>query len=366
MSIECGIVGLPNVGKSTLFNTLTQAEVPAENFPFCTVDPNKGMVPVPDFRLGALSKIVKPQKVVPAVTSFVDIAGLVKGASSGEGLGNQFLSHIRSVHAIAHVVRCFEDDNITHVMGGVDPARDIEIIDLELCLSDLETIENRFQKVEKLAKAGGDKTAQLELEHLQIAKDRLAEGKPLRRYWSEVERLDARHYVTSKPILYVANVSEDDVKSPSEETFAWINVVKKIAEDDNAIAVVLSAALEYQLTRLDDEERGVFLEDYGLEEPGLHRLIRGAYDLLGYHTYFTAGEKEVRAWPLPKKSLAPQAAGVIHSDFEKGFIRAEVTHFEDYIRSAGEKGAREKGLLRSEGKEYEVQDGDVILFRFNV
>lgn len=365
MSLECGIVGLPNVGKSTLFNTLTSAQVAAENFPFCTVDPNKGVVEVPDSRIDKIAAIVKPKNLVRATTSFVDIAGLVKGASKGEGLGNQFLSHIREVDAIAHVVRCFEDDNVTHVMGGVDPARDIEIIDLELCLADLERAEKRADKLSKMAKSGNKKEKE-EMERYQALAKKLGEGVPLRRFKEEFEDLDLKEFVTAKPLMYVANLAESEVSEQGEQTKQWLAKLDEIAKVDKAPVVKLSASLEYQLSQLEGEDRQMFFEEYQLKEPGLHRLIRTAYELLGLQTYFTAGEKEVRAWNIVKGDNAVAAAGKIHSDFAKGFIRAEVIHFDDFIQCQGEKGAREKGLQRSEGKEYVVQDGDVVLFRFNV
>jgi GTP-binding protein YchF len=365
MAIECGVVGLPNVGKSTLFNALTSNYIPAENFPFCTVDPNKGVVVVPDERLDKITEIAKPQKVIPAYLNVVDIAGLVKGASEGEGLGNQFLSHIREVDAIAHVVRCFEDDNITHVMGGVDPKRDVEIIDLELCMADLDVARKRLIGAEKSAR-GGDKDAAAEVTALKKMIETLSEGSPLRRIKEDWEGLTQDSYLTSKPILYVANISEDDLREKSAKVDAWIKEVREVASKDDAGVIVLSAGLEAQLGQLDDADRAAFYEEYGLEEPGLHGFIRAAFSLLGLITFITAGEKEVRAWQIRKGAMGPEAAGAIHSDFEKGFIRAEVIAYQDYIDCGGEKGARDKGLMRSEGKTYEVKDGDVILFRFNV
>lgn len=365
MGVECGIVGLPNVGKSTLFNTLTSSGVPAENFPFCTVDPHRGIVTVPDHRLQQLREIVNPERVVPATVTFVDIAGLVKGASAGEGLGNQFLSHIREVNAITHVVRCFEDDNIIHVMGGVDPKRDIEIIELELCLSDLELVEKRLEKVEKQGKAGHAES-KIESEWLRASLDKLKEGIPFRRQAAPPSGVSTLQYVTSKPLLYVANISEADVKSPSAKLKGWLQEIEKIAALDGARVLPLCINLENQLRELSEEDRQPFYEEYGIKEPGLHRLIRDAYSLLGLMTYFTAGEKEVRAWTVRTGAKGPEAAGAIHSDFEKGFIRAEVISFADYMGCRGEKGAKERGLMRSEGKEYVVRDGDVILFRFAV
>jgi GTP-binding protein YchF len=366
MSLECGIVGLPNVGKSTLFNTLTSAQVAAENFPFCTVDPNRGVVDVPDPRMKQLAELVKPQKLVQANVTFVDIAGLVKGASQGEGLGNQFLSHIRSVDAIVHVVRCFEDPNIIHVMGGVDPARDVEIIDLELCLADLDRVRARIDKIARLSKSGNAE-ARAEMELLEKAASALEKGEPLRRHLSSLKDLsDLSQFLTAKPLMYMANIAESEIRQMSERTQSWIEKLREIAKKDAAPVVVLSVALEYQLSQLPDEDRGPFLEEYGIQEPGLHRFIREAYGLLGLITYFTAGEKEVRAWTITRGQTAVDAAGKIHSDFARGFIRAEVIHFEDYLRCKGEKLAREQGLQRAEGRDYVVLDGDVILFRFNV
>lgn len=364
MAVECGIVGLPNVGKSTLFNCLTASQVPAENFPFCTVDPHRGVVSIPDPRMDEISKIVQPANRVPAMMTFVDIAGLVKGASAGEGLGNQFLSHIREVNAIAHVVRCFEDDNIIHVMGGVDPKRDVEIIELELCLADLDATKKRLEKTEKNAKSGNVE-AKTEADALRAVAENLGKGIPLRRQKNiALSGLDA--FLTSKPLVYVANVSESDIQSMSPRTQGWISELEKVAALDGARVIIMSVGLEQQLGLLSEEERKPFYEEYGLKEPGLYRFIREAYALLGLITYFTAGVKEVRAWTIKKGQLAPQAAGVIHSDFERGFIRAETIAYDDYIQCKGEKGAREKGVLRSEGKDYVVKDGDVILFRFGL
>lgn len=365
MSLECGIVGLPNVGKSTLFNSLTAAQVPAENFPFCTVDPHRGVVTVPDDRLDQISKIVKPEKVTPTLVTFVDIAGLVKGAAAGEGLGNQFLSHIREVNAIVHVVRCFEDPNIIHVMGDVDPERDVDIINLELCLSDMDTAKKRLERVEKNVRANNAE-AKLEAENLNIVMDELGRGIPVRRTKANREILSQTFFLTSKPVLYVANISEADIKKPSDKLKGWLERLQKVADADQAQVLPLSVHLEQELRSLEGDDLATFLKDYGLQEPGLNRLIREAYKLLGLITYFTAGVKEVRAWTIKRGTLAPGAAGVIHSDFERGFIRADTIALSDYLACQGEKGAREKGLQRSEGKDYEVKDGDIILFKFAV
>jgi GTP-binding protein YchF len=365
MAVECGIVGLPNVGKSTLFNTLTMSSVPAENFPFCTVDPNKGVVEVPDPRLKTLAELVKPERVVPTILSFVDIAGLVKGASKGEGLGNQFLSHIRKVDAICHVVRCFEDPNVTHVMGSVDPVRDIEIIDMELCLSDLETVKRRIEKLEKLAKSGNQE-AKEELAQLKNMENFLNDGSPLRRYPDFVNFKGDVEFLTAKPVMYVANIAEGDLKSMSGATKDWIESVEAVAKRDSANLIVLSVSLEFQLSQLKGEDLDLFLNEFSIQEPGLHRVIRRAYELLGLITFFTAGEKEVRAWTVKKGASAVEAAGSIHSDFARGFIRAETIHFDDFVQLGGEKAAREKGLQRAEGRDYRVQDADIMHFRFNV
>jgi GTP-binding protein YchF len=365
MSLECGIVGLPNVGKSTLFNALTAAQVPAENFPFCTVDPHRGVVNVPDSRLEKLSEIVKPERKVPAMVTFVDIAGLVKGAAAGEGLGNQFLSHIREVNAIVHVVRCFDDSNIIHVMGSVDPKRDVEIIDLELCLSDIDIAKKRLDKIERNAKAGNAE-AKAEVDLMKAFIEDLSRGIPLRRRKEDLKKLGTDNFLTSKPVLFVANLSENDLKNPPPEVKQWISELQAVAKLDEAQVMTMSIALEQQLSTLNEEDRAPFYEEYGITEPGLNRLIREAYSLLGLATYFTAGVKEVRAWTIHKGMSAPEAAGVIHSDFQRGFIRAETIAFNDYVTQGGEKGAREKGVMRSEGKEYVVKDGDVILFKFAV
>jgi len=363
MGIKCGIVGLPNVGKSTLFNALTQAGIPAANFPFCTIDPNVGVVAVPDLRLAQLATIAKPQKIIPTTIEFVDIAGLVAGAAKGEGLGNKFLAHIREVDAICHVVRCFEHGDIVHVAGRVDPIADIETIDTELALADLDTVEKVLVRAEKAAKAG-DKDAARRRDVYAKVRAHLDDGQPARSLaLSAEDRADLRDsfLLTLKPVLYVANVREDGFAGNPH-----LAVVEARAAAEGAEVVPVSAAIEVELAALDEGDRGVFLADMGLSEPGLHRLIRAAYRLLGLKTYFTAGDKEVRAWTVALSATAPQAAGAIHTDFERGFIRAETIGFDDYINLRGESGAREAGRLRLEGKEYVVKEGDVLHFRFNV
>ncbi len=363
MAIKCGIVGLPNVGKSTLFNALTAAEIPAENYPFCTIEPNVGIVPVPDPRLGVLTGIVNPQKTIPTTMEFVDIAGLVKGASQGEGLGNQFLANIRETNAIAHVVRCFEDDDVTHVAGSIDPVDDIETINTELALADLESVEKQLFKAEKNAKTN-EKEAIALRDVLKRVRDHLAEGFPLRTLdldENDRDRIRDLHMITEKPVMYVANIDERGF-----ENNPHVDAVAALAKSEGAEIVVICAAIESEIALLDDEDKVEFLADLGLEEPGLNRVIRCGYKLLGLQTFFTAGEKEVRAWTTRIGATAPKAAAEIHTDFEKGFIRAEVIAYNDFVAGNGEQGAKEAGRLRLEGKEYIVQEGDVMHFRFNV
>lgn len=365
MGFRCGIVGLPNVGKSTIFNALTAAAIDAENYPFCTIEPNVGIVPVPDERLDNLARLVQTKNKVPTQMEFVDIAGLVKGASQGEGLGNQFLGHIRQVDAILHVVRCFEDDNIVHVDGSVDPLRDRDVVSMELVIADLDTVEKRLQKTRNQAKSGNKKMI-AQVAFLEKVRDILDSGQPAR----VVEAADDSHklllrelcLLSDKPVLYVANVNEDDLSSGNE----FVSVLAKAAEEEGASLVMIGGSIEQELSLLSPEEQTEFLTDMGMDEPGLNRLIRAGYMLLDLLTFFTVGEKETKAWTIKRGTTAPGAAGKIHSDFERGFIRAEVIAYDDYIACGSELKAKEKGLMRSEGKEYIVKDGDCILFRFNV
>jgi GTP-binding protein YchF len=363
VSLQCGIVGLPNVGKSTLFNALTKAGIAAENYPFCTIEPNTGIVELPDPRLDQLAQIVSPERILPATVEFVDIAGLVAGASKGEGLGNQFLANIRETDAIVNVVRCFEDDNVVHVNGKVDPLADIETIETELALADLAGVDKQMVKVQKLARSGDKEAAKL-LVVLEKCQAQLNQAKPIRGLTLEAEEVALIRpffFITAKPAMFVANVSEGGF-----ENNAHLDRLRQYAAAQNAPVVAICAAIEAEIADMPDEDKAVFLADMGMEEPGLNRLIRAAFGLLGLQTYFTAGVKEVRAWTVRVGATAPQAAGVIHTDFEKGFIRAEVIAFDDFVACKGEQGAKEAGKMRLEGKEYIVKDGDVMHFRFNV
>ncbi len=364
MSLQCGIVGLPNVGKSTLFNALTKAGIAAENYPFCTIEPNVGVVELPDPRLAQLAAIVKPERVVPAIVEFVDIAGLVAGASKGEGLGNQFLSHIRETDAIVNVARCFDDENVIHVAGKVDPVADIEVIQTELCLADLATVEKSLVRYTKAAKAGGDKEAQRLVDVLKKCDAVLNQAQPVRSIdFSKEERVVLKPFglITAKPAMFVANVAENGF-----ENNAYLDRLREVAARQNAPVVAICAKTEAELADMSDDDRAMFLAEMGQTEPGLARLIRAAFKLLGLQTYFTAGVKEVRAWTIHVGDTAPQAAGVIHTDFEKGFIRAQTIAFDDFITYKGEQGAKDAGKMRSEGREYVVKDGDVLNFLFNV
>lgn len=365
MALTAGIVGLPNVGKSTLFNAITKAGALAANYPFATIDPNVGIVEVPDSRLNKLTEMVKPKKTIPTTFEFTDIAGIVKGASKGEGLGNKFLSHIREVDAICQVVRAFDDENVTHVSGRVNPLDDIEVINMELVLADLESVEKRLPRIEKMARQK-DKTAEMEMRILSRIKEALENGDPVRSldFNEEDQRyVNQAQLLTSKKMLYIANVGEDEI---GDEDNDKVKAIREYATKEDSEVIVISAKIEEEIATLDDEDREMFLEDLGIEEPGLDVLIRTTYDLLGLSTYFTAGVQEVRAWTFRQGMTAPQCAGIIHTDFERGFIRAEVTSYDDYVEHGGEQGAKEAGKQRLEGKEYIMQDGDIVHFRFNV
>ena len=365
MALTAGIVGLPNVGKSTLFNAITKAGALAANYPFATIDPNVGIVEVPDTRLNKLTEMVEPKKTIPTTFEFTDIAGIVKGASKGEGLGNKFLSHIREVDAICQVVRAFDDENVTHVAGRVNPLDDIEVINMELVLADLESVEKRLPRIEKMARQK-DKTAEMEFRILSRIKEALEEGNPVRSLdFNEEDQkyVNQAQLLTSKKMLYIANVGEDEIGDKDNDK---VKAIREYAANEDSEVIVISAKIEEEIATLDDEDKEMFLEDLGIEEPGLDRLIRTTYDLLGLSTYFTAGVQEVRAWTFRQGMTAPQCAGIIHTDFERGFIRAEVTSYDDYVEHGGEQGAKEAGKQRLEGKDYIMQDGDIVHFRFNV